>query len=534
MAQAPVLIVGAGPSGLMMAFLLTKFNIPVRLIDRKSAPTFTTNAAGIQTRTIEILEHIGIAKEFLEKSLVTTRLALHSEKQTLANVPLDIVDSFYKYIVMLPQSETEAILNREIEKLGIHVERNIELLEFKQVGNKVLSTLKFSDGKTEMFESDWVIGCDGYNSTVRNNAHISMVGKDFDQEFFVADMRISSPLDRTAVNMFINKGTLVGVFPLPDEKNELYRAVGNIGRHKNKDKFTDSEIRDIITDYTQGECEVKEVTWSSPFWIHSKVASKLQNQRVFIAGDAAHVHSPAGAQGMNTGLQDAFNLAWKLALVIKGQAEPKILDSYQEERLPIIKNVLRFTELLGFFGLSTSSLLFHFRNFIFKNVANKVKFMQKKMVGMITQVALRYKNSSLIDQDTKGHSSGPQPGERLPDVMLPNNTRLYDYLRDLQHHYLLLFTGDSPTADTVSQITAAYEKVNNTMSGLIKPYIVSNQKINVPNFIEDTDQTIHRRYAVSSPSMCLIRPDQYIAFFVGNNDVSALQAFLQKTGFKLS
>lgn len=528
MEQTPVLIVGAGPSGLMMALLLNRFGIPLRLIDRKSMPTLTTNAAGVQTRTLEIFEHVGIIKEFLNKSLVTTSLAIHSEKERLAKIPLDTIDSFYKYIVMLPQSITEKILNDVLEMHNIRVERNVELLELKQENGKVTTVLKSPD-KADTVVFDWVIGCDGYNSTVRNHAGIKMVGKDFDQEFFVADVRVKTQIDRLSVNVFINQGTLVGVFALPDEKNELFRVVGNIGRHQNKDKFTDDEIKRIVEGNTQGACELIEVTWSSPFWIHSKIAESLRNQSVFIAGDAAHVHSPAGAQGMNTGLQDAFNLAWKLALVIKNKANPIILDSYQQERMPIIKRVVNVTERLGAIGLSTNSFLFRLRNFIFRNVANKIKPLQKKIVGMVTQVALTFKDSSLIDYDAAGHSAKPSPGERTPDVGLADK-RLYDYLRNTQHN-LLLFTGPSPTAETVANVTKMYNRVLDTMGDLVVPHVVSDQHINVPNYIQDNGQVIHQRYAVSKPSMCLIRPDQYIALFRGDVDVSKVKEFLSKVGF---
>ncbi|MFA6915069.1 MAG: FAD-dependent monooxygenase [Parachlamydiales bacterium] len=531
MQHIPVLIVGAGPSGLAVALELTRFGIPVRIIDRKATQTLTTNAAGIQTRTIEILEHIGIVKEFLDRGVVTKSLEIHSQKRRLAKVPLDVVDSFHKFILMLPQSDTEHILNHELEKLNVRVERNVEFIELRQENNKVISSLKYLDGKTEIVESDWLVGCDGYNSAVRNHANIKMVGKDFDQEFFVADVRLKSKFDRSSVNMIINKGTLIGIFSLPNDQNDKFRIVGNVGKDQNKDKFTENEIKQIVEGYTEGECEVIEVIWSSPFWIHSKVASKLRNQSVFIAGDAAHVHSPAGAQGMNTGLQDAFNLSWKLALVINNKAQPTILDSYQEERYPIIKNVIKFTEALAFLGLTNNSFLQGIRNFIFRNVTDKVRFIQRKMVGLITQTALKYKNSHIIIKQSNGHSSGPQPGERAPDLVLSENRRLYDYLRNNQHN-LLLFTGPAPTTESIESIQDAYHKISDQLGSLIKPYIVSDKKINVPNLIQDNDLALHTRYAVSKPSMCLIRPDQYIGLFMGEVNPSLLGELLQKVGFQ--
>lgn len=529
MTQTPVLVVGAGPSGLMSALLLTQLGIPVRLIDRKSTPILSTNAAGIQTRTIEVFEHIGIVKEFIDKGIITTGLQMFSQHKRLVKISLSIVDSYFPFILMLPQWHTEKILTKELEDRNIHIERNVELIELIQENGKVISTLKLPDGRQEQIETDWVIGCDGYNSTVRNHANIKMVGKDFDQEFFVADVKLKSQFDRSCINMILNQGKLVGIFALPSENNQLSRLAGNIGRHQNKDKFTDKEIKKMVAEHTQGDCEVTEVIWSAPFWIHSKMAAKLRNGSVFIVGDAAHVHSPAAGQGMNVGLQDAFNLTWKLAMVIKKQADPSILDSYQQERLPLIKNVLRLTETLGFFGLSTSYLLYRIRNFIFKNVAGKVKPLQKKMAGIMTQVGLRYKKSSLIDKTSRRSSTGPKPGARMPDVIAPNH-RLYDYLRGPKFH-VLLFVGSNPTKENIDKAVAASKQLIENIGSLVIPHIISNKACDVPHFIDDVDLAIHKRYGVNEPSMCLIRPDQYIAQFVDGLDANVIKAFLKKCGF---
>lgn len=531
MSEIPVLIVGAGPSGLMMALELTRYGIPVRIIDRKPAATQTTNAAGIQTRTIEIFEHIGIEKDFLEKGIKNNALDIYYQKDRLARIPLDNVDSFYNFILMLPQSDTEAILNKELQARNIEVERNVELIELKQERGQVVSKLKSWDGHIETLTTDWVIGCDGYNSTVRNNANIKMVGKDFDQEFFVADVKLYSKYDRNSVNMFIDRGTLVGIFSLPDSQNSKVRVVGNVGKHINKDKFTDDEIKKFVSDYTHGECRVDQVLWSSPFWIHSKVAAKLRNQSLFIAGDAAHVHSPAGAQGMNTGLQDAFNLAWKLAYVIQNKANPPILDTYGQERLPIIHNVIKLTESLAFMGLSTNKLLLMIRNFLIKNVPGRISFIQKKMVGLVTQVSLKYNHSSLIDKRSEKRDGNPKPGVRLPDVSLGNDKRLYDYLRNEKFN-LLLFTAKAPSAERMKNAKLAYQQIEETMGTLVKPYIISDHKADVANFIEDNEFAIHSRYEVNKPSICLVRPDQFIALFISELNPKAVVEFLHNAGFK--
>ncbi|ARG96279.1 FAD-dependent monooxygenase [Legionella micdadei] len=526
-----VLIVGAGPTGLMMACELARYGISFRIIDKKAEPTATTNAAGIHARTLEIFEHIGIVQQFLAAGNVADCLEVNSKNTILVRVPLNTVDSHFKFVLLLPQSVTEKILNEHLQELNHQVERMVELTELKLEDDKVISTVKHPDGHLETIETEWVIGCDGYHSTVREKSQIEMHGSDIREAFFVTDARVKTKSSSNVIEAFFSKGTVVALFPLPDEtgKNDKFRVVANMKSIEAKKTFTEEEIRSIIHDHTDGQCEVSEIIWSSHFWIHSKMASSLRKERIFIAGDAAHVHSPAGAQGMNTGIQDVYNLAWKLALVINKKANSNFLESYQQERYPIIHTIVNATYRMSRLALTTNPILIAIRNFFIRNITGRSESIKKIMVKYIAQLGWNYRKSPIVDKETLTRHFMLQPGDLIVDVALEDKKHLFDFLNNTQHN-LLLFSGPSPSPETQKNIAATYQWVTQNTDNLIKVYVVSNDKIELPNIINDVGLAIHRRYNVTKPSMCLVRPDHYIGLFKEEMTYLTLKKYFDRVG----
>lgn len=526
-----VLIVGAGPTGLMMACELARYGISFRIIDKKAEPTATTNAAGIHARTLEILEHIGIVEQFLAAGNIADCLELNSQHKTLVRVPLNTFDSHFKFVLLLPQSITEKILNERLQELNHQVERTVELIDLKQEDNKVISTVKHADGQLETIETEWVIGCDGYHSTVREKSQIEMHGSDIDQAFFVADAHVKIKSPSNFIEAFFSPGSVVALFPLPDEtgKNDKFRVVANMKSLEPKKSFTDNEIRNIVHSHTEGQCEVSEIIWSSPFWIHSKLATSLQKGRIFIAGDAAHVHSPAGAQGMNTGIQDAYNLAWKLALVINKKASMHFLESYQDERYPIIKTIVNMTFKMSHLALTTNPILIALRNFFIKNIVGRSESIKKAMIKYVAQLGWNYRKSPIVDKETLTRQFMLQPGDLIVDVNIENKNHLFDFLNNNQHN-LLLFSGPAPSSEALKNIASTYQWVTQNTDHLIKVYVVTDEKIELPNIINDTGLAIHRRYNVTEPSLCLIRPDHYIALFKEEMNYVTLKSYFERVG----
>lgn len=516
-----VLIVGAGPTGLMMATILARNGISFRIIDKKPTRTMTTNAAVLHARTLELLDHLGIVDRFISKGNRLHGIRLHAEKETIATASLQQIDSHYQFSWMIPQSETEKILSEYLEEIHGPVERPVELIDLKQEHNQVISTIKLANGETETITSDWVVGCDGLHSLVRQKSQIVFEGEDLPDKFMIADTQMETQLSEDKLDVFMGK-RIMAIFPLGQG---LYRVVAVSDSDKNtQTDFTEEEIKRMVEERTEGEFRVKAVLWHAPFWIHSKAVDRMREGSVFLAGDAAHVHSPVGGQGMNTGLQDAYNLAWKLVLVIKGQALPSLLDSYQSERLPVIKNLVRMTEAISKVGTTKNWFLMGLRKLLAKFIVGKNKTLQDKITMQVSQLAIRYQNSPVIDERSNLPVGAPAPGERAPDV----SHYLYDKWHDLKHH-LLLFTGENMDQNRFNDLLKIQQEIGRKYPDIITVDIVGETNFTHSNaFILDPNLVIHKRYHVTKPSMCLVRPDSYIAFFIDRLDQAQLEKFLHK------
>ena len=525
MIQHPsVLIAGAGPTGLMMACELARYGISYRIIDRKEGRTQTTNAAGIHTRTLEIFHHIGIVDRFLQRGQRWTAFRLHSQDELMARVPFNHIDSFYKFSLLLAQSETEKILNERLEELKGHVEWQVELIDFKQLDKKVVSTVKYADGHTETIESDWLVGCDGIHSIVREKSKIPFTGEDIPQEYLVTDVQLEGPIDDEA-DVFLGKKNMLALFPLG---GGTYRIIGTAEGAEVKKIFTDDEVKNIIENRCGHKYKVTAIIRSSAFWIHSKIAGKMREGSIFIGGDAAHVHSPAGGQGMNTGLQDIYNLAWKLAWVINGKAKPQLLDSYEAERLPVINEIVSKTESITKAAFLENPLLIKLREVVAKTIIGHSNFLLEKLGSQLTQLSISYQHSPIIDYhtDIKSHSA-PMPGERAPDVVINQQSdRLYDYLLNTQYN-LLLFSGHNISDVQLAQFQEIIEWIEQDYADTIKTQLVSFAKIaEIKNIITDEQFKIHNRYHIDDSGLYLIRPDHYIAFCRREIDKNGLREFL--------
>lgn len=515
MSQLPVLIIGAGPTGLMMACELERHDIPFRIIDKKPEPTQGSNATWIQTRTLEIFDAIGMIDPFLKKGHQCEAINFYLKGKQIVQIPLNQIDSTYPFILMLPQSETERLLNEKLAESKIPVERSRELINIQQTNNGIISTLRFPSGETEDIISDWVIACDGANSTVREQCQIPFPGEDIPEQFMVADAKMSSYLPTEEIHVFFDKGT---IFP---EKGTLfsafpwgskdYRLSANLYSPVPRQTFHPHEIKEVVADRTYGNFIVESVSWISPFWIHGKIVDQMRHGSIFFAGDAAHIHSPAGGQGMNTGIQDAFNLAWKLALVIKRKALPSLLDSYQLERYPIVKEIVNQTAYLTNMMLFDKSFFRKLKKY--SQDLSENSNLSKKISEELTQIKIQYKNSPAINYEEKLDIKSPHPGERIPDVLMEYSKHLYGYLQNTMHN-VLIFTGDQPSKNDLASIDELQNLIKQKFSELVKVFVITNKNLpNVDNIISDKDGAIHQKFNVNEAAIYIIRPDNYIAYY---------------------
>ncbi len=521
--QLPVLIVGAGPTGLLMACELARHGIAFRIIDKKPEHTSASNATWIQTRTIELLDQIGLAPRFLKTGHPCKAINLYVDGKSLATIPLNGIDSTYPFILMLPQSETEKLLIERLAELKAKVEWSSELIDMKQEGTIVQSTVKLPDGKTETITSNWLIAADGANSIIRAKCKIFFPGEDLTEQFVVADAHIDSFTTKNEIHLFFDEGTLFAASPMGGNK---YRIAANLHLDHPRQTFYEKEVVDLVQERGHGAYYVKDVSWISPFWIHGKVAEQLRHHSIFLMGDAAHTHSPAGGQGMNAGLQDAYNLAWKLALVIKNKANPLLLDSYQSERHPVVSEIVNQTEHFTKMALFDKSFLTNLRKFS-QHILQDDKELINKTSAMISQTAIQYQDSPVIDYDNSNNRL-IAPGKRAPDVAIDQSTRLYDYLRNTYHN-VLLFTGTTENNLALSNIKQLQEWLNQLHPDLIKTHVITNKKLNdIDDTIFDASGIIHQSYGITNPTLLIIRPDNYIAYCSENLEYIYIERFFQR------
>src|SRR6266704_6714919 len=346
--QLDVLVVGAGPTGLTLTAQLQAVGATCRIVDRQLDRTHESRALAVQPRTLEILRGLGVAQELVARGNDAVRVELHAGGRVvpvrLFGLGLD--DTSFPFLLFVSQAETEAVLNDHLAARGVHVERGVELVAFQADQNGVTCTLRCADGQTEQARARYLVGCDG--------AGIPFVGGAYPQTFTLADLEVDGGLDRNTAYAFIGQEGILFFFPLG--RPASWRLLGmhpTLQGRQEPERPSLEELQALVDAFTGGRLRLHDPVWLTYFRLQHRHATRYRAGRVFLAGDAAHVHSPAGAQGMNTGIQDAWNLGWKLALATRGVAKEALLDSYDAERRPVGSFVVRFTDRA--FAISTST-----------------------------------------------------------------------------------------------------------------------------------------------------------------------------------
>jgi 2-polyprenyl-6-methoxyphenol hydroxylase-like FAD-dependent oxidoreductase len=343
-----VLVVGAGPVGLLLACELARRDVDVRVVDKLPSPTTESRAIIVHARSLEMLERVGVVKELISTAVRMTGAEFHAGGRTEASISLDTVDSPYPFSVSLPQTDTERILTERLRQLGVEIERAVELVAFEQHDEGVEAGLRLGDGREQTVRCDFIVGTDGSHSTVRSAVGTKLEGTFKGERFLLADVEADYGFHRSAMHMWFtpDEGPLL-LFPMRGERTRVMAQLSDPALSKREPTL--SETQDIV-DRRAKSIRLLQAHWLTVFEIHHAQVPSYRYGRVFLAGDAAHVHSPAGGQGMNTGMQDAFNLGWKLAAAVRGTAAPELLDSYHAERHPVAARVIeqttRLTEIM--------------------------------------------------------------------------------------------------------------------------------------------------------------------------------------------
>jgi 2-polyprenyl-6-methoxyphenol hydroxylase-like FAD-dependent oxidoreductase len=538
----PVLVVGAGPTGLMVANELARHGVPPRIVDRGPAPATTSRALVVQPRTLEIFDDIGVIDQAIAAGNPALSLTITFAK---SSVELDIADQLtgpqnytsYPALRTLSQHDTERILTERLSKQGVEIEHGRALTDLSQDGEAVTASLRGEDGSIDTVRCRWVVGCDGAHSAVRKAAGIPFTGSTYRDEFIMADAELDWELPHGGLYGFPSPAGIFAAFSMPGE--DRYRIFGNFpprpeGPSAEYSEPSHEEFQAMVDERVPFPAKVVKEYWVTRYRVHSRTVPRYRDGRVFLVGDAAHVHSPAGAQGMNTGIQDAYNLAWKLALVERGIAGDRLLDTYQAERHPVGVQLLKTTDRL-FAVLGGQNPLARLARGRVAPVLARVVLTRpsvlRRFVGVLAQLRVHYPDSPLNAEDGSDWRDAPAPGDRAreADVIVDGRPgRLHEVFRGT-HHTVLLFTGLDDDARPAVELCRIAGQIEQMYPGMVKARVVTTERFaDHPAAIADPTRAAQRQYGVASACVFVIRPDKYIGYRGRPVDVDRLMADLAR------
>jgi 2-polyprenyl-6-methoxyphenol hydroxylase-like FAD-dependent oxidoreductase len=513
------LVVGAGPVGLTMAAHLHRLGIACRIIDKSPTATDKSKALVIWGRTQEMLDDLGILDPFTAAGMFVNGARFYNGQQLLARITLDVPGTEYPRGLMLAQSETERLLSEHLAKGGISVERSVELTTFTDDGTGITATLRHADAREESLRCEWLLGCDGAHSTVRKKLGLEFTGAAEPNDWSLIDCRVEGGVPLDSVSIFWHEKGILAFFPFTPTRCRMIADLGPAQGEGRPPDPTLEQMQALLDERGPGGWRLVEPHWLAGFRINERKVGSYGRGRAFLAGDAAHIHSPAGGQGMNTGMQDAWNLAWKLALVQTGKARPNLLDSYTAERGGVGELVLRDAGLLTRMAMIRSPVFQFVRNQAMR-VATMLPPVQHTFARKLTEMAIHYPDSPL-NGETPGWSGGLKPGDRVPDSRLRDprtgkEQRLLRLLQGTSHHLLLLPVAlDSATLSSMGDMR---QRVEATYPGLIQTHVIVSSGA-VPAGTEgfasvwlDAEGVVRRELAARDPALALVRPDGYLAY----------------------
>jgi 2-polyprenyl-6-methoxyphenol hydroxylase-like FAD-dependent oxidoreductase len=511
-----VLVVGAGPTGLMLANQLARRGVRALIVDRHPGPALETRALGVQARTLEIYAHLGIVERALELGKRATGANMWAQGQRAARLPLGDIGrglSPYPFLLILGQDDNERLLGDALRGQGMTVAWDTELVGLAQEPDRVIARLKQPDGTIRELSAAWVAGCDGARSAVRELSGIAFQGAPYEHVFFIADTQMTGPMVPDELNIYLWREGFHLFFPM--RGTDHWRVVGIVPPAlRGREDLTLDALMPSIRQEAGSGLSLQGCSWFSTYRIHHRRAERFRDRRCFLLGDAAHIHSPVGAQGMNTGLQDAYNLGWKLALVISGSAREALLASYEIERIPVAQRLLATTDRAFSLVVSDSGLAGLFRTrFVPKILALALRLgrVQRFAFLTISQTGIAYPNSPLSETLPGLPATAPRAGDRFP------------WLR-------LAFSADGPAEDLFARIDdtrftllvigqPAPPGGVPGLGDLLRTLVVSGDPAN--------DRELDRA-RIPRPAFYLLRPDGHIGLAGGRLEAAAVGRYVSE------
>jgi len=500
--SSEILIVGAGPAGLALAVSLGQFGIQPKVIDQASGTASGSRAVALHSRTLEVLEMLGVADEVVTSGHRIHGASVYANGRRVLNFSFDELDSRFPYAVDLPQEETEQILNGALAEQGIEVERNAALTGLDQNEGGVQAFIQRSGKPVERWQGMFVAGCDGAFSTVRHLSSIGAEAASGIESYVAAEVRFShAPSDDEWHLSFTEDGVLAAA-PLA---GGVWRIIGD------QRILTDSRPETLRRAVGSHIAEISSLNWIGTYGVQRRHASHFRSGRIFLAGDAAHVLTPVGGQGLNAGIQDAHNLAWKLALAARGRASDLVLDSYAIERQSAGRAVLALTEQLSAVANLRSPISQQIRNRLLPVLA-QFDIVQHRIARRIANAGLNYRSSPLVSQAGRWYSPGPAPGDQALDAPIAGGPQLFDRI-PAARHVVLMFTGEQPSSEDLRGFENTARYMREGYAEGVQTILVSRSAIDWPGeTIVDLGGAIHHRYGAGLPCVYILRPDRYVGF----------------------
>jgi 2-polyprenyl-6-methoxyphenol hydroxylase-like FAD-dependent oxidoreductase len=505
--KTDVIINGAGPTGLALACQFVRYGVDFIIVDKKEGVTPYSKALGVHARTLEIYEQIDLAKPAISQGTPAGKVRMLERGEVLGEVNLSNVGeglSPYPYMLVFEQSRNEQLMYDWLREHRQDVKWQTELMDFSQNDAAVTASIKTTDGQTQTIEASYLVGCDGPHSLVRRKLGLSFKGSTFERLFYVADVHIDWKFTHDALTVCIAPHSVVAFFPMPGEKR--WRIVGSFpeGVMKDETEVVYEEIEEQIKKEAQLELDITRVDWFSTYKVHTRHVDRFSSGRSFVAGDSAHIHTPAGGQGMNTGIQDGYNLAWKLAMVLKHSAQVSLLDTYNEERLPNAKRLTETTDRMFNLAAGTDWFVSLIRSTIFPPMARyilSIDSIRKRFFIMASQIGISYRDNSLSSHDEDGDFE-VKAGDRMP-YFLVDGQSIFDKLRAPKFH--LLSFSDGQTQLNGLQLT----DVLDTQTIALYPHVTE---------IFGTDKSFS----------ILLRPDNHIALITMDPTLEPVTQYLEQ------
>ena len=500
MSRNHVLIVGAGPTGLVLAIWLARLGIACRIIDKAAAPGTTSRALAVHARTLELYRQLNLTAAVIEHGHKVPAVSLWVRGKSEARVLFaDIATNLtpYPFVSMFAQDEHEKLLIQRLQSLGVTVERPTELTGFTDMGDRIVAKLSTPNGE-ETYEAAYIAGCDGARSTVRQVMGTGFPGGTYQQIFYVADAEASGPSVNGDVNVDLDEADFLAVFPLKGAGR--VRLIGTVRdeRAKHPETLTFQDVSGRAIEHLK--INIGRINWFSTYRVHHRVTEKFRTGRAFVLGDAAHIHSPAGGQGMNTGIGDAINLAWKLAEVLHGVAPEELLDTFEAERIAFARKLVKTTDQVFTLATAEGKWAEIVRTRILPLViptAAKVEALREWLFRTVSQLMINYRDSEL----SLGKAGDVHGGDRLPWVQSADNF--------------------GPLAEPVWQ-AHVYGVATADLAAWCRAHELP---LHVFEWRED-----HFAMGLSRNAVYLIRPDTYVALAETSGSPDALEIYFKDRG----